>query len=53
MIFYNENNEIIGLTEIDENLAQTYSVPMTKKMKWGYLVLSDKNDNKYYKNILN
>lgn len=53
IVFYNDKNEIIGITEVDEDLGQTYSIPMIKKMKWGYLVLSDENDSKYFRNIVN
>lgn len=51
--FYNEKDEIIALTEVDEDFGQTYSVPMTKKMKWGYLVFSDENDSKYFQKLVN
>ncbi|WP_456442013.1 hypothetical protein [Psychroserpens sp.] len=37
IVFYDSDKNIIGITEIDTDLRQTYSTPSIKKMKWGYL----------------
>ncbi len=40
ILFYDLDKNIIGITEIDSDLRQTYSTPSAKTMKWGNL--SDK-----------
>ncbi len=40
IVFYDSEKNIIGITELDSDLRQTYSIPSTKTMKWGNL--SDK-----------
>ena len=52
IIFYNADKKIIGISEIDEDYKQTYSVPMTKKMKWGYLTFKDKEEFNFFKEII-
>ena len=37
IVFYDQNNKIIGITELDCAKRQTYSSPMTRTMKWGFL----------------
>ncbi|MFK5982607.1 MAG: hypothetical protein QM499_06810 [Flavobacteriaceae bacterium] len=44
IIFYDIDNNVIGITEIDSDLKQTYSTPSNKTMKWGNL--SDKGERK-------
>lgn len=52
IIFYNDYNKIIGITEVDEDYGQTYSVPMTKKMKWGFLKFKDEKELSFFKEIV-
>lgn len=52
ILFYNADNKIIGITEVDEDYRQTYSVPMTKKMKWGYLKFKDEKEFNFFKEIV-
>ncbi len=37
LIFYDNNENIIGITSIDWAMRQTYSAPMNRTMKWGLL----------------
>ena len=37
IVFYDKNDKIIGITELDWAKRQTYSSPMTRTMKWGFL----------------
>lgn len=37
IVFYDSDKNIIGITELDSDLRQTYSTPSTKTMKWGNL----------------
>ena len=37
IVFYDSEKNIIGITELDSDLRQTYSTPSTKVMKWGNL----------------
>ena len=37
IVFYDSDKNIIGITELDSDLRQTYSTPSNKTMKWGNL----------------
>ncbi|WP_420572962.1 hypothetical protein [Kordia sp.] len=37
IIFYDQNDKVIGITELDCAKRQTHSSPMTRTMKWGFL----------------
>jgi len=37
IVFYDKNNKVVGITELDWAKRQTYSSPMTRTMKWGFL----------------
>ena len=39
IVFYDKENNPLGITEIDINGSSTYSYPYLKKMKWGSLTV--------------
>jgi len=43
ILFYDNNGQIIGITEIDWAKLQTYSAPMNRTMKWGLLSYSGRD----------
>lgn len=43
IVFYDENDKIVGITELDWAKRQTYSSPMTRTMKWGFLSYEGRN----------
>lgn len=43
LIFYDSNENIIGITEIDWAMRQTYSAPMNRTMKWGFLTYNGRD----------
>ncbi|REH00765.1 hypothetical protein [Flavobacterium aquicola] len=44
LIFYDSNENIIGITEIDWAMRQTYSAPMNRTMKWGFLTYNGRDN---------
>ena len=43
LIFYDSNENIIGITQIDWAMRQTYSAPMNRTMKWGFLTYNGRD----------